>query len=106
MTKRILISGAGVAGPVLAFWLTRYGFSVTLIERAPQPRTVGQTIDIRGWGMEVIRKMGLEEEIRKRTTHEEGLYFVDSNNVTQVRNHILKTPRTAGCSFIIHPHVF
>ena len=84
MTKRILISGAGVAGPVLAFWLTHYGFSVTMIERAPQLRTVGQTVDIRGWGLEVIRKMGLEEEIRRRATHEEGLYFMNSDNVPQV----------------------
>ena len=35
---RILISGASVAGPVLAYWLTRYGFDVTVVERAPQDR--------------------------------------------------------------------
>lgn len=54
MPKNILISGAGIAGPVLAFWLVRYGAKVTIVERAPQLRTAGQTIDIRGAGLEVI----------------------------------------------------
>ncbi|MEU3740090.1 hypothetical protein AB0E78_23850 [Streptomyces sp. NPDC032198] len=38
---RILVSGASVAGPVLAYWLTRHGFAVTLVERAPTLRKTG-----------------------------------------------------------------
>ncbi|WP_305015699.1 hypothetical protein [Amycolatopsis sp. WAC 01416] len=38
---KILISGASVAGPVSAFWLTRYGFQVTVVERAPTLRPGG-----------------------------------------------------------------
>ena len=83
MSKSILISGAGIAGPTLAFWLVRYGMKVSVIERAPQLRTAGQTIDIRGAGLEVVQKMGLEELIRARTTQEKGINFVDRENRTQ-----------------------
>jgi 2-polyprenyl-6-methoxyphenol hydroxylase-like FAD-dependent oxidoreductase len=83
MHKNILISGAGIAGPTLAFWLVRYGMKVTVIERAPQLRTAGQTIDIRGAGLEVVKKMGLEDIIRAKTTQEQGINFVDRENRIQ-----------------------
>ncbi|CAF1450266.1 unnamed protein product, partial [Adineta steineri] len=83
MLKHILISGAGIAGPTLAFWLVRYGMKVTVIERAPQLRVAGQTIDIRGAGLEVVRKMGLEDTIRAKTTQEKGINFVDRENRIQ-----------------------
>ena len=38
---RILISGASISGPVLAYWLTRHGFDVTVVERAPTLRKTG-----------------------------------------------------------------
>ena len=45
---RVLISGASVAGPVLAYWLARYGATVTVVEQAEALRTGGQLVDIRG----------------------------------------------------------
>ena len=45
IAMRILISGAGIAGPTLAYWLDRYGFTPTLIETAPRLRTGGYIID-------------------------------------------------------------
>lgn len=77
---RILISGAGIAGPTLAFWLAHAGARVTIVERAPALRAIGQNVDIRGAGLEVIRRMGLEDVVRKNTTNEEGIVFVDANN--------------------------
>ena len=56
---RILISGAGIAGPTLAYWLTRYGMTPTLVERAPRLRTGGYVIDFWGAGFEVANRMGL-----------------------------------------------
>ncbi len=50
----ILISGAGIAGPTLAYWLKRYGFNPTVIERAPKRREGGYIIDFRGMGVEVV----------------------------------------------------
>ena len=78
--NRILISGAGIAGPVLAYWLDRAGASVTIVERASSLRSSGQGIDIRGAAVDVIRQMGVEDDIRRMTTTEEGISFVDSND--------------------------
>jgi 2-polyprenyl-6-methoxyphenol hydroxylase-like FAD-dependent oxidoreductase len=78
----ILVCGAGIAGSTLAFWLARAGHKVVMIEKAPEMRNSGLGIDIRGPAVEVIRRMGVESQIRSRTTGEEGLGFVDSNDRT------------------------
>ncbi|MEU1524467.1 FAD-dependent monooxygenase [Nocardia rhamnosiphila] len=66
---RILISGASIAGPVLAYWLTRYGFSVTVVERAPEPRkTGGHAVDLFRTAMDISEKMGVLPRIEERTT--------------------------------------
>ena len=62
---RILISGAGIAGPCLAYWLQRYGFEPVLIERAPALRSGGYVIDFWGLGFEVADKMGLVPALRR-----------------------------------------
>ncbi len=56
---RILISGAGIAGPALAYWLAHYGFEPTIVEAAPRLRTGGYIIDFRGSGFEIAGRMGL-----------------------------------------------
>jgi len=61
---RILISGAGVAGPTLAWWLLRHGFTPTLVESAPHLRTGGYVIDFWGAGFEIANRMGLLPSIR------------------------------------------
>lgn len=80
--KKILVSGASIAGPTLAYWLHRYGFKVTVIERAPQLRLGGQNIDVKGSAKEVAHKMGIIEEIRALNTTEVGLRFVNLHNHT------------------------
>jgi 2-polyprenyl-6-methoxyphenol hydroxylase-like FAD-dependent oxidoreductase len=54
--KSILICGAGIAGPALAYWLKRYGFEPTLIERAPSLRDGGYMIDVWGTGYEILQR--------------------------------------------------
>jgi 2-polyprenyl-6-methoxyphenol hydroxylase-like FAD-dependent oxidoreductase len=78
---KVLISGAGIAGSCLAFWLgkIRLDISITIIERSPSPRVTGQSIDIRGPAIEIIKKMKLEEAIRSRGTTEEGTTFLNSS---------------------------
>lgn len=56
---RVLISGAGIAGPTLAYWLARHGMTPTLVEKAPTLRTGGYVIDFWGAGFEVANRMGL-----------------------------------------------
>ena len=65
MKKRtILVSGASIAGPTLAFWLHRFGFDVMVIERADELRLGGQNIDVRKEAQQVVQLMGLEDKIR------------------------------------------
>ncbi len=83
MTRRnVLISGASIAGPALAFWLARYGWDTTIVERAPTFRTGGQNIDIRGAAREVIRRAGLQDSVRDATTGEVGTRFIGDDGST------------------------
>lgn len=75
--QNILISGAGIAGPTLAYWLHRYGFHPTVVERASGPRTGGHAVDIRGTAREVVERMGLVPPIRRAHTGARGMAFVD-----------------------------
>ncbi|AQA03000.1 oxidoreductase [Mycobacterium sp. MS1601] len=68
--RRALISGASIAGPVLAFWLAEAGWEVTVVERAERLRTSGYPVDVRGTAVDVIRRMGLQDELAAaRYTH-------------------------------------
>lgn len=75
---QILVSGASVAGLTAAYWLDRYGFKVTVIERAAALRPGGQALDVRGPALEVARRTGVLEEFRKRTTQLRGMSMVDN----------------------------
>lgn len=77
---RVLISGASVAGPALAYWLVRAGCNVTVVERAPSLRKTGQGVDIRDTARDVIKRMGLFDRIRDQSSHEEGIMAVDGSN--------------------------
>jgi 2-polyprenyl-6-methoxyphenol hydroxylase-like FAD-dependent oxidoreductase len=73
----VLISGAGIAGPTLAFWLRKYGFSPTLVESAPGLRTTGYVIDFWGLGYDIAEKMGLLPDIARIGYHVQALRIVD-----------------------------
>ncbi|CAO1637892.1 unnamed protein product [Sympodiomycopsis kandeliae] len=76
---RVLVSGAGVAGPTLAYFLAKAGAKVTVVERAPQLLANGQNIDVDGGAITAIRHMGLFEELKRLNTTEIGTRFVDAN---------------------------
>ena len=67
---RVLISGCSIAGPVAAYFLSKAGAQVTVVERAPSLRLAGQSVDLRGNGVKIIQRMGLEKAIRERFTNE------------------------------------
>ena len=78
--RRILISGASVAGPALAWWLARHGFRPTVVERAPQLRGGGYAVDFRGAAhLSVLAKMGILDRIRERQTHLSATTYVDAD---------------------------
>jgi 2-polyprenyl-6-methoxyphenol hydroxylase-like FAD-dependent oxidoreductase len=65
--RTILVSGAGIAGTALAYWLGRYGFATTVVEAAPALRTGGFPVDFRGAAhLAVLERMGILDEVRDR----------------------------------------
>ncbi len=75
--RSVLISGASIAGPALAFWLDRHGFDVTVVERAPTIRTGGYPIDVRGTAIDVVERMGLLPPVRAAHIASRAMTFVD-----------------------------
>ncbi|GAA5053656.1 2-polyprenyl-6-methoxyphenol hydroxylase-like FAD-dependent oxidoreductase [Thermocatellispora tengchongensis] len=77
--RSALICGAGVAGPALALWLSRSGWRVTVVERAPRPREGGHAVDFRGRAqLGVLERMGVLEEVRRRQTGMGAVTLVDA----------------------------
>jgi 2-polyprenyl-6-methoxyphenol hydroxylase-like FAD-dependent oxidoreductase len=80
MTKpTVLISGAGIAGPALAYWLTRSGYEVVVVELADSIRPGGQTVDLRGAGRAVVERMGLLDRMRARSLQQRGAAWVKAD---------------------------
>ncbi|MBX6383275.1 MAG: FAD-dependent monooxygenase [Microbispora sp.] len=78
-TRSVLISGASIAGPAVAYWLRRHGFTPTVVERAPALREGGQAVDFRGAvHMNVLRQMGVLDDIRRLRTDPGPWRVVDS----------------------------
>ncbi|MCO8309022.1 oxidoreductase, partial [Streptomyces sp. RKCA-744] len=75
---RVLIAGGGVAGQALAFWLTRGGHRVTVAERFPALRATGAQVDLRGQGIEAVRRMGLLDAVRGALVDEAGVALIDA----------------------------
>ena len=89
--RDILISGASVAGPALAYWLSRYGFHPTVVERAPQLRGGGYAVDFRGAAhLSVLAKMGILDAVKARQTHLSATTIVDQQGrpVAQMPAHV------------------
>ena len=76
---KVLVSGAGVAGPTLAFWLSRYGLEPTIVEKAPEMRTGGYIIDFWGLGFDVADRMGLLPQIRRLGYMAQEVRIVNAN---------------------------
>ncbi|KJK57693.1 FAD-dependent monooxygenase [Saccharothrix sp. ST-888] len=76
--RNVLISGASIAGPALAYWLGRYGFRSTVVELAPELRGGGHAVDFRGdTHLTVLERMGVLEELRTLETGGSPIRFVD-----------------------------
>lgn len=75
----VLISGASVAGPALAYWLHRHGMRATVVERAPVVRPGGLAIDFRGSAMTVLDRMGILDEVRRHATDMGDATVVDAD---------------------------
>lgn len=79
---RVLVSGAGVAGPAAAYWFARYGADTTVVEAAPALRTSGFRVDFRGpTHLDVLARMGVLDDLRAVRTNGGALSFVDKDDV-------------------------
>jgi 2-polyprenyl-6-methoxyphenol hydroxylase-like FAD-dependent oxidoreductase len=75
---RVLISGAGIAGSTLAYWLARHGFHVTVVERATGQRSSGHPVDIKGPAVAVVEQMGIMPQLRAAASRVNRLVIVDA----------------------------
>lgn len=89
----VLISGAGVAGPTLAYWLARQGYRPTVVERAQGLRSSGNPVDVRGPALPVAARMGLMPRLRERATLATAMVVVDDRGRRVAR---LPMPAASG----------
>jgi 2-polyprenyl-6-methoxyphenol hydroxylase-like FAD-dependent oxidoreductase len=82
----VLISGAGVAGPALAYWLHHHGFAPTIVERAPALRPGGHAVDVRGKALDVVDRMGLGDRLRRARTEMRGMSMVGPDGAELMRS--------------------
>lgn len=82
MAQHAVISGAGIGGPALAHQLAAHGWTTTVIERYPERRDEGQNVDIRGAAREVVRRMGIDADVRAANTTEVGMRFLRDDGST------------------------
>ncbi|MGW3423037.1 FAD-dependent monooxygenase [Streptomyces phaeochromogenes] len=75
----VLVSGASIAGPAVAFWLQRYGFTVTVVEKSTGLRGGGYPIDVRGTAVEVARRMGILPQLQKAHIESRRLTFLNAD---------------------------
>ncbi|MEU3962450.1 FAD-dependent monooxygenase [Streptomyces buecherae] len=83
----VLVSGASIAGAAVAFWLHRYGYAVTVVEKSAGVRNSGYPIDVRGTAVEVARRMGILPRLREAHIASRQLTFLhaDGDTVASVR---------------------
>ena len=72
----VLVSGAGIAGPTLAWFLAKLSVKVTIVEKSDAIRPYGQSIELQATALQAFKKTGLWEEVRKRHTTEKGTQFI------------------------------
>jgi len=89
----VLISGAGVAGSTLAYWLARNGLRPTVVERARGMRSSGNPVDVRGPAVPVVEAMGIVGRLREAATATNSIALVDADGRTIART---RTPSARG----------
>ncbi|WP_433758596.1 FAD-dependent monooxygenase [Nocardia sp. CA-135398] len=79
MNKTVLISGAGIGGATLAYWLADRGFRVTVVERARDKRSSGNPVDVKGPAIDVVERMGIMPQLRAANSAVSQMNFVNAS---------------------------
>jgi 2-polyprenyl-6-methoxyphenol hydroxylase-like FAD-dependent oxidoreductase len=74
---KVLISGAGPAGLTAVYWLKRYGYNPTIVERAPSLLVGVYKIDVRGAALQVLKQIGIHDAVVAARTDMQGAQLVD-----------------------------
>lgn len=77
-SNKILVVGASLAGPAVCYWLKRFGFSPTLIEKHHEIRKGGYAIDIRGIAVDLAKQMGIYDKCCEMRTQLQSGRYVDA----------------------------
>jgi 2-polyprenyl-6-methoxyphenol hydroxylase-like FAD-dependent oxidoreductase len=96
----ILISGASIAGPTLAYWLKRYGFTPTVVERAPQVRAGGYPVDVRFEAVQVAKLMGIWPRLQQEKTTIQEMLFVSERGQRVGRVNLQTVPGALGVEVV------
>ena len=80
---KVAINGAGIAGTALAYWLSKLGHEVLLVERAPELRTGGFVLNLWGIGYDALERMGLLPRLLEQQHHSDELRMVDQSGRTR-----------------------
>ncbi|WP_315791159.1 FAD-dependent monooxygenase [Fischerella sp. JS2] len=93
MNTNILISGAGIAGLTLAYWLQKFNFNPTLLEKRSDLKDEGFMIDFYGSGFDIAEKMGILNQLQAKHYPISELKFINSQGKTQATLSIEKFRR-------------
>jgi 2-polyprenyl-6-methoxyphenol hydroxylase-like FAD-dependent oxidoreductase len=94
--QTVLISGAGIAGPTLAYWLARHGLRPTVVEHAVALRSSGSPVDVRGRALGVAEQMGVMQRIRQAGTDRTGMSFINATGRRVGRVNMRALQQAAG----------
>ncbi|CAO5158437.1 2-polyprenyl-6-methoxyphenol hydroxylase-like oxidoreductase [Frankia sp. AiPs1] len=94
--RTVLVSGAGIAGTTLAYWLAWHGFRPTVVERGLWQRTSGSSVDVHGQALQVANRMGVLDRLRATGTGVTGMRFVDGYGRGSGRINLRALARSAG----------
>jgi 2-polyprenyl-6-methoxyphenol hydroxylase-like FAD-dependent oxidoreductase len=84
--RRILISGAGIAGSTAAYWLAKGGHDVTVVEQSGGMRSSGSPVDVHGPAYDVAERMSVTARLRAADTGVRNIVFVDARG--RVAGHV------------------
>jgi 2-polyprenyl-6-methoxyphenol hydroxylase-like FAD-dependent oxidoreductase len=81
--KKVLVSGASMAGLSTAYWMNKLGYKVTVVEIANEPRTAGGAVDIKGPATDAAKRMGIFEQLKSHRLNVEMIEFKNTDDVTE-----------------------
>jgi 2-polyprenyl-6-methoxyphenol hydroxylase-like FAD-dependent oxidoreductase len=102
---RVLISGGGIAGLTLAYWLHQYGIASVVIEQAQTMRREGHGIDFLGISYDVASRMGLIDRLAARQIPFEAIIYVnkDGKPITRLDTALLRKVTDGKYMGLMHP---